>query len=76
VILAVLLQAAEHAAEETSKTPFYVAATLLVIYAVILSAVGTMRHETFPPTRGLATGIMLLGAVLVAGVMATAVITG
>ena len=76
MILAVLQEAAEHAAEETSKTPFYVAATLLVIYAAILSAVGTARHATFPPTRGLATGIMLLGVVLVAGVMATAVITG
>ena len=76
MILAVLQEAAEHAAEETSKTPFYVAATLLVIYAAILSAVGTARHATFPPTRGLATGIMALGVVLVAGVMATAVITG
>jgi len=76
VILAVLLQAAEHAAEETSKAPFYVASALLVLYAAVLSAVGTLRHETFPPTRGLATGLMLVGGVLVAGVMATAVITG
>ncbi len=76
MILAVLQEAAEHAAEETSKTPFYVAAALLVLYAAVLSAVGTLRHETFPPSRGVSTGIMLVGAVLVAGVMATAVITG
>ena len=76
MILAVLQEAAEHAAEETSKTPFYVAASLLVLYAVLLSAVGTARHATFPSSRGLATGLMLVGAVLVAGVMATAVITG
>ena len=60
--MAVLQEAAEHAAEEeTSKTPFYVAAALLVLYAAVLSAVGTARHETFPPTRGLATGLMLVG---------------
>ena len=76
MILAVLLQAAEHAVEETSKTPFYVAASLLVLYAVVLSAVGTARHETFPPSRGVSAGVMLVGAVLVVGVMATAVITG
>ena len=76
MILAVLLQAAEHAAEETSKTSFYVAASLLVLYAAVLSAVGTLRHETFPPSRGVSTGIMLVGVVLVAAVMATAVITG
>jgi len=76
VILAVLQEAAEHAAEETSKTPFYVAAALLVLYAVVLSAVGTARHETFPSSRGLSTGLMLVGGVLVMGVMATAVITG
>ena len=76
MILAVLQEAAEHAAEETSKTPFYIAATLLVIYAALLSAVGTLRHETFPGTRGLATALMLVGAVLVVGTMATAVVTG
>ncbi len=76
MILAVLQEAAEHAAEETSKAPFYVAAALLVLYAAVLSAVGTARHETFPPTRGVSTAVMLVGVVLVAGVMATAVITG
>jgi hypothetical protein len=75
VLLAVLQEAAEHAAEETSKTPFYVASAILVIYAALLSAVGTARHATFPPSRGIATGLMLLGAALVAAVMATAVIT-
>ena len=64
------------AEEETSKTPFYIAATLLVIYAALLSAVGTARHATFPPTRAISTAITLVGVVLVAGVMATAVVTG
>ena len=49
-----LLQAAEEAAEP-SKTPFYILASCLVAFALILSAVGTARHETFPPTQGIAT---------------------
>jgi hypothetical protein len=69
-----LLQAAEEAAEP-SKTPFYVAASLLVAFALILAAVGTARHETFPPSKGVARAIMLVGALLVAGTMFTAVIT-
>jgi hypothetical protein len=76
VLLAVLQETLHVAEEETSKAPFYVASTLLVIYAALLSAVGTARHETFPPSRGVSTALMLVGAVLVAGVMATAVITG
>jgi hypothetical protein len=69
-----LLQAAEEAAEP-SKTPFYVAASLLVAFALILAAVGTARHETFPPSKGVARAIMLVGALLVAGTMFTAVST-
>jgi hypothetical protein len=69
-----LLQAAEEAAEP-SKTAFYVLATLLVVFALGLSAVGTVRHETFPPSRGLQRGLILVGVLLVAGTMATAVIT-
>ena len=76
MLWAVVQETLHVAEEETSKTPFYVAATLLVIYAVVLSAVGTARHETFPPTRAVSTAVMLVGVVLVAGVMATAVITG
>ena len=69
-----LLQAAEEAAEP-SKTPFYVAASLLVAFALILAAVGSARHETFPPTVRAQRAIMLVGALLVAGTMFTAVIT-
>jgi hypothetical protein len=74
-MLAVLLLAAEEAAEP-SKTPFYVLASALVAFALILSAIGTARHETFPPSRGVSTAIILVGALLVAGTMVTAVITG
>jgi len=46
-----------------------------VAFALILSAVGTARHETFPPTKGSQRAIMLVGVLLVAGTMFTAVIT-
>jgi hypothetical protein len=72
-MLATLLLAAEEA--EPSKTPFYLCAGALVVFALILSAVGAARHDTFPPTRGLA--ILLIGVciLLVAGTMFTAVVT-
>jgi hypothetical protein len=69
-----LLQALEEA-HEPSKTPFYILATCLVVFALILAAVGTARHETFPPTKAVQRAIMLVGALLVAGTMFTAVIT-
>jgi hypothetical protein len=72
-MIALLLAAVE---EEPSKTPFYVAGGLLVAFAVIIAAIGTRGAETFPATKGARTGICLLAAVLVAGAMATAVITG
>jgi hypothetical protein len=74
-MLAAFMLAAEEAAEP-SKTPFYVLAACLVGFAAILSIIGTSRHETFPPSRGAAAGIMLLCAALVAGTMFCAVITG
>ena len=69
-----LLQAAEEAAEP-SKTPFYILASCLVAFALILAAVGTARHETFPPTRGAQRAIIGVGVLLVAGTMFCAVIT-
>ena len=69
-----LLQAAEEAAEP-SKTPFYILASCLVAFALILAAVGTARHETFPPTRGAQRAIIWVGVLLVAGTMFCAVIT-
>ena len=65
------------AEEEPSKTPFYIAAALLVIYAAVLSAVGIAPARDVPAdARASATALMLVGVVLVAGVMVTAVITG
>jgi hypothetical protein len=69
-----LLQAAEEASEP-SKVPFYILAGGLIAFAAILAAVGTARHETFPPSRGAQRAIMLVGVLLVAGTMFTAVVT-
>jgi drug/metabolite transporter (DMT)-like permease len=72
-MLATLLLAAEEA--EPSKTPFYIVAGCLIVWALILAFGGMARHETFPPSRGVATGLMLVTALLVAGTMFTAVYT-
>jgi hypothetical protein len=72
-MLATLLLAAGDAAP--SKAPFYLCAGALVVFALALSAVGAARHETFPPSRGLATLLIGVCIVLVAGTMVTAVIT-
>jgi hypothetical protein len=74
-MLALLILAAEEGAEP-SKTPFYVAGTVLVVFAVVIAAIGTRGAETFPATKGARTGVCVLAAVLVAAAMATAVITG
>jgi hypothetical protein len=72
-MLATLLLAAEEA--EPSKAPFYILAGLLILFAVGLTAVGTARHENFPPSEAAARAIMGVCALLVAGTMVTAVIT-
>jgi hypothetical protein len=73
-MFAVLLLSAE-AAAKTSKAPFYIVAGALVLFALGLSAIGTARHETFPPSRGVARAISLVAVLLVAGTMAAAVLT-
>ena len=73
---ALILFAQEHAAEETSKTPYYIAGAVLAVFAVIISAIGIRGHENFPGSKGARNGVMALAAVLVAATMATAILTG
>jgi hypothetical protein len=73
-LIGLVLAAESTAAEETSKTAFYICGGLLVVWAVVLSAIG-MTRATFPETVGARSGVLLLTAVLVAAAMATAVIT-
>jgi hypothetical protein len=69
-----LILAAESAAEEPSKTAFYICGGLLAVWAVVLSAFG-MSRATFPESTGARQGVILLSTVLVVAAMATAVIT-
>jgi hypothetical protein len=70
-----LTLAAETAAETVSKTPFYLAGGILVAFALLVSAIGIARAETFPPSRGARVGVIAVCAVLVAAAMVTAVTT-
>jgi hypothetical protein len=74
-MLALLLQTSAEAESEPSKAPFYILATCLVVFALLLAFGGMARHETFPPSRGVARALMLVCALLVAGTMVTAVVT-
>jgi hypothetical protein len=75
VLLQTLVTFAQEEAHESSKTAFYVAGILLAVWAVVVSAIGITRHATFPPSRGVARGVMGLSVLLVAATMASAVLT-
>jgi hypothetical protein len=64
------------AAEEGSKTPYYIAGGVLAAFAVIISAIGIRGHDTFPASKGAMRAVMALAAVLVIATMASAVLTG
>lgn len=68
--------AASEGGEESSKTLFYVCGGLLAAWALIISAIGIRGHETFPPSRGAARGVMAISAVLILAAMGSAVLTG
>ena len=70
--LTILAATSEHA-EETSKTPFYVAGGLLALFAVLVSSIGIVKHDF--PSKGASRGVMALAAVLVAAAMVTAITT-
>ena len=71
-----ILAAAEAEGEESSKTLFYVCGGLLAVFAVVISAIGISRHDSFPPSKGASRAVMGLAALLVVLAMASAVITG
>jgi hypothetical protein len=64
------------AAEEGSKTPYYIAGAALAAFAVIISAIGIRGHDTFPGSAGAMRAVMALAVLLVAATMASAVLTG
>ena len=66
-------EAAEH--EETSKTAFYVAGSVLAAWAVVLSALGLSRAD-WPQDGGPAKAVMGISAVLVVATVAASIATG
>jgi hypothetical protein len=74
--LTTLLATAAEGEEESSKGLFYIAGSLLTVFALVIAAIGIRGHERFPATRGAARAVMGLCALLVAFTMAAAVITG
>jgi len=67
--------AAEVAETEPSKTLFYVLGGALAVWAVVLTAAG-MTKADFPGSVAVQRGVIGISALLVAGAMAAAVITG
>jgi hypothetical protein len=63
-------------ASETSKTPFYVAAALLVAWAIGLFVVGMRAEGDWPANESSARLLMVVSGLLVATTMAAAVLTG
>lgn len=57
-----------------SKALFYVAAGLLAVWAVVVSAIGISRPD-FPGAESRARGVMALSVLFVAFAMISAVIT-
>jgi hypothetical protein len=75
-VLATLIAFAAEEGAEPSKTLFYICGGLLAAWAVIVSAIGIRSHETFPPSRSAARGVMAISVVLVLCAMGSAVLTG
>jgi hypothetical protein len=74
-VLANLIAFAAEEGTKPSKTLFYICGGLLVAWALGVSAMGIRAHETFPPSKSAARGVMTISVVLVLAAMASAVIT-
>jgi hypothetical protein len=59
---------------EPSKTPFYAAGLLLTLFAVVVGALGVVRHD-FPSSKGASRGIIGIGALLVVITMVSSIVT-
>jgi len=73
-VLATILAAAEHAAEEEDKSeaPFFFIGGALALFAVVVSVIGFKKPD-FPGSPGAARGVMTLGLALTLATMATIV---
>jgi hypothetical protein len=73
-VLTFAAAANEDGAAEPSKVPFYVAGMVLVAFAVLIGALGIVKHD-FPATRGVRNAVLAVGTLLVLAAMATSVLT-
>jgi len=73
-VVAFVLAAAEHAEEEPSHTPFYIAGGVLAVWAVVVSVIGFTRPD-FPSTQRERGAVMGLTVLLVLAATSLAVIT-
>src|SRR3954467_11109193 len=71
--LLVLAAIEEHKPDQPA---FYISAGVLVLFAIVMTIVGTTRAESFPATLGARRALCALAALLVAATMASAVLTG
>ncbi len=62
------------AASEPSKVPFYAAAVVLVVWAILVALAG-LRSPDFPGSRRLGRGVIGISVVLFAAALTTSVIT-
>ena len=74
-MLTALITFAAEEAEEPSKALFYICGGALVAWAVIVATLGIRAHDSFPPSKSAARGVMAISIGLIALVMASAVIT-
>jgi hypothetical protein len=72
-VLATVLAAAEEA--EPSKTAFYIVGGCLAVWAVLVGSIGITRPQ-FAASIGASRGVIALTALLVAGALAAAILTG
>ena len=61
--------------DEPSKVAFYLLGGLFAAWAVLVGALGVMRHRTFPPSGGVACAVMGISLVLMIGALGSAVLT-
>jgi trimethylamine:corrinoid methyltransferase-like protein len=62
------------AAAEPSKTPFYIAGAVLVVWAVVLAGIGLAQPEFPGSTRG-ARGVITISLALVVIALAAGILT-
>jgi plastocyanin len=69
------LQLAPVLAAEKSKTAFYIAGAVLVVWALVLSMAIGMRRPSFPDSLRVERGVIAISVVLVLATVAAAVLT-